>query len=228
MKYDDPRLRVILSGEYVLGMLPPLARARFERLMRFDAGLVRLVGDWAERFAPVDEVAATARPPARVWRIVKARTTTTAARPEGRRWRDPTILWRRLAMGAGAVAVALAIDIALTPPSGPEPVVAVLADSYGEPGWVVTADKAHAALAVASVRNQSLDRQHSYQLWVIADNKPHSLGLVAPEADRPVEIPDTALPKNGLAFAVSLEPTGGSPTGLPTGPVLYRGKVLFQ
>jgi anti-sigma-K factor RskA len=29
-------------------------------------------------------------------------------------------------------------------------------------------------------------------------------------------------------LAVSLEPPGGSPTGSPTGPVLYQGKVLTQ
>jgi anti-sigma-K factor RskA len=27
-------------------------------------------------------------------------------------------------------------------------------------------------------------------------------------------------------LAVSLEPAGGSPTGLPTGPVLYSGRVV--
>jgi anti-sigma-K factor RskA len=34
----------------------------------------------------------------------------------------------------------------------------------------------------------------------------------------------TAL-QNVPALAVSLEPRGGSPTGLPTGPVLYSGPV---
>src|SRR5262249_18392204 len=33
MRYDDPKLRTILAGEYVMGALPPRARARFERLM---------------------------------------------------------------------------------------------------------------------------------------------------------------------------------------------------
>jgi anti-sigma-K factor RskA len=27
------------------------------------------------------------------------------------------------------------------------------------------------------------------------------------------------------ALAISLEPAGGSPTGLPTGPVLYTGRI---
>ena len=36
--------------------------------------------------------------------------------------------------------------------------------------------------------------------------------------------PDVSL-ANVPALAVSLEPAGGSPTGAPTGPVLYSGKV---
>ena len=36
--------------------------------------------------------------------------------------------------------------------------------------------------------------------------------------------PDVAL-ANVPALAVSLEPAGGSPTGAPTGPVLYSGKI---
>jgi anti-sigma-K factor RskA len=34
------------------------------------------------------------------------------------------------------------------------------------------------------------------------------------------------LPPAGGVLAVSLEPPGGSPTGAPTGPVLYQGKML--
>ena len=36
------------------------------------------------------------------------------------------------------------------------------------------------------------------------------------------------LPPPGDLLAVSLEPAGGSPTGLPTGPVLSHGKVLSR
>jgi anti-sigma-K factor RskA len=33
------------------------------------------------------------------------------------------------------------------------------------------------------------------------------------------------MPMNGLQLLVSLEPRGGSPTGQPTGPVLYGGTL---
>jgi len=34
-----------------------------------------------------------------------------------------------------------------------------------------------------------------------------------------------AMPASGTALLVSLEPPGGSPTGAPTGPVVYAGKL---
>ena len=58
------------------------------------------------------------------------------------------------------------------------------------------------------------------QLWAIGDDgTPRSLGLVR-QAETVVE-GSALLP--GLVLAVSLEPQGGSPTGLPTGPVLVTG-----
>jgi anti-sigma-K factor RskA len=35
-----------------------------------------------------------------------------------------------------------------------------------------------------------------------------------------------ALTINTATYAISLEPEGGSPTGAPTGPVLYTGKLI--
>ena len=32
--------------------------------------------------------------------------------------------------------------------------------------------------------------------------------------------------KQGMTIAVSVEPKGGSPTGLPTGPVIYSGQMI--
>jgi anti-sigma-K factor RskA len=56
---------------------------------------------------------------------------------------------------------------------------------------------------------------------------PRSLGLIPASGIGRVRLPvpaGTAL-QNIPALAVSLEPAGGSPTGLPTGPVLYTGAV---
>jgi anti-sigma-K factor RskA len=59
---------------------------------------------------------------------------------------------------------------------------------------------------------------------------PRSLGLVStvsPAGVARIELPAAAdqTLQSIPALAISLEPAGGSPTGLPTGPVLYTGPV---
>lgn len=66
------------------------------------------------------------------------------------------------------------------------------------------------------------------ELWLIpADGKPGSLGVISLGGPQRVRVPETMLQlvAAGAALAVSLEPVGGSPTGLPTGPVVATGKL---
>jgi anti-sigma-K factor RskA len=74
----------------------------------------------------------------------------------------------------------------------------------------------------------SADATREAELWLIpADGKPRPLGML--RADRAVVI---TIPRELMAqavanavLAVSLEPPGGSTTGLPTGPVIAQGKL---
>ena len=67
-------------------------------------------------------------------------------------------------------------------------------------------------------------------MWAVGGGreKPQSLGVI----DASLKIPASQLGKvdpatlNETVFAISLEPQGGSPTGAPTGPVLYTGKLV--
>jgi anti-sigma-K factor RskA len=55
---------------------------------------------------------------------------------------------------------------------------------------------------------------------------PRPLGLIA-EGALSVDLgPLAARALASGVLAVSLEPAGGSPTGSPTGPVLYQGRIL--
>lgn len=45
-------------------------------------------------------------------------------------------------------------------------------------------------------------------------------------AAKQVSAQAAALLQRGAALAVSVEPPGGSPTGQPTGPVTYQGKLI--
>jgi anti-sigma-K factor RskA len=66
-------------------------------------------------------------------------------------------------------------------------------------------------------------------LWVIpADGTPRSLGMIekAGTTEMAMSAELKAWLVDGATLAVSLEPAGGSPTGLPTGPVIASGKLV--
>jgi anti-sigma-K factor RskA len=57
---------------------------------------------------------------------------------------------------------------------------------------------------------------------------PRSLGLIKADGATVLQrdrIPATLLKGGTAALAVSVEPPGGSPTGTPTGPVVYAGRL---
>jgi anti-sigma-K factor RskA len=228
MNYRDPKLRDLLAGEYAMGLLPSRARARFERLMADDAELARLVADWQERLAPIDETAPPVAPPRRVWRSIEQGTlqrSFSATPPVG--LLQSLAFWRGFASTAAAVAAALVLYIALGPgPVRAPALVAVLADSSGTPAFIATRGERAEAVEVAPVRPQSLEAQKSFELWAIAGGPPKPLGLVSAMPGKPLLVPASAVAAAGTVLAISLEPQGGSPTGQPTGPVLFQGKVL--
>jgi anti-sigma-K factor RskA len=107
-------------------------------------------------------------------------------------------------------------------------VLAVLADSTGTPAFIATRSERAEEVSVAAVRAQAIQAQKSFELWAIAGGPPKPLGLVAATPGKPLLVPASAVTVAGTVLAVSLEPEGGSPTGLPTGPVLFQGKVLSE
>ena len=72
------------------------------------------------------------------------------------------------------------------------------------------------------VSGTGLSAGQDFQLWVIwAAGTPRALGLLR-AAETVLALP---APAAGLVLAVSLEPEGGSPTGLLTGPILVTGTL---
>ena len=71
--------------------------------------------------------------------------------------------------------------------------------------------------------------EKSLELWALPPGQaPRSLGLVATQDKHSVRLKSSADSALGDAalLAISLEPPGGSPTGAPTGPVLYTGPCV--
>ncbi len=81
--------------------------------------------------------------------------------------------------------------------------------------------------AVIVFENFTKPTNRDYQLWVIRDGAPASLGVVhADDQGRAVlELEGVGDSFALSAFAVSLEPEGGSPNPTPSGPVVMLGKL---
>jgi anti-sigma-K factor RskA len=110
--------------------------------------------------------------------------------------------------------------------------VAVLIDKYARPMMIADLDVADGRLVLRLKIKPPRDfTDKALEVWLVPpDGAPRSLGLLpSPEGGTTVglNLPhDTAEALATSKLAVSLEPSGGSTTGLPTGPVLFSGAVI--
>jgi anti-sigma-K factor RskA len=229
VKLRDPERVDAIAGEYVLGTLGGRARARFERLLRTERRVADAVRAWEDRLLPLAEGIPPRVPPAHVWTAILARIAGTTARSAPRlgvRW------WRGLALASVAVACALAVALFQTASERAQgTIVIVLAGPDAKPALLASADRSSRYLSLQALAPLAVADDRALELWLLPGHgNPRSLGLVpavAPAATARIALPETAARalQNIPALAVSLEPKGGSPTGLPTGPVLYSGPV---
>lgn len=219
-----PEVADRLAAEYVLGTLRGGARRRFETLMGAHPMLREAVARWQDRLQPLSEVVPPVAPSERVWRAIEARLDGTAAAAPARRspW-GALAFWRGWSVLATAAAVVMAV-LLVQPTPMPPPVVVVLAAPEGANTFVASLSADGHSLVVRPLAAVEVGAGRALELWAVpGQGAPRSLGLI--QSDRPtvlrrrLELPATA------ALAVSLEPPGGSPTGAPTGPILYTGRV---
>lgn len=232
MNYENPELRELLAGQYVLGQLRGRVRARFERLVLARPDFARAVIEWEARFAPLALGVKPVTPPRRVWRNVARRIKADAVRSGRKRtlsgWFGNSGF--TLAGVAGA-AFLVVLGLYLTRPAmTPMPAlnqVAVIATAKGSPQWVITVRDKH--MQMRAVGQVPAPAGKSYELWMLPAHgaKPVSLGLL-PASGRASEALSARMLvalKSANGLAVSVEPAGGSPTGQPTGPVVYTAPI---
>lgn len=221
---NKPALGEQLAGEYVLGTLRGPARERLKRWLREDRGLARQVEAWEARLTPLAGALDPVAPPSRLWSRIEERIR------EPHRRKSP--LWKTLGLIAGGAVTALLVFAVLLPPQRdaiPASYLAVLADSKtGRPVLVASAGRADRELRVRTLDPSVHVAGRSLELWALPrSGRPRSLGIVSGERAtlKLVAAADQAL-GDVPTLAVSLEPRGGSPTGQPTGPILYTGPCV--
>jgi anti-sigma-K factor RskA len=214
----------LLAAEYALGVLAGADRAAAERRIARERNFALLVTEWEQRLAPWAAEIAEVLPPPQMWdRIAGA----LPAQTHGVGLWQSLAFWRGLSLAAGALAAAcLAAVIYLGVLTPLQPLVATI-EGGGHRHFVATIDTRRGTVAVVPAAF-SADATRVPELWLIPpDGKPRPVGLLRADAAVTFTLPaDLAgLAKSDAVLAVSLEPPGGSTTGLPTGPVIATGKL---
>jgi len=115
------------------------------------------------------------------------------------------------------------------PAPTPAQFVAVLQKGSDAPAFILTVDVANKAFTVRRIGAET-EQGKSYELWLVSDKfpQPRSLGVIGADdfTARPALAAYDADTINQATYAVSIEPEGGSPTGVVTGPVVFTGKLV--
>jgi anti-sigma-K factor RskA len=244
----------VLAAEYVLGTLDREERLRAEALMRQDAEFTGLVRDWERRLGELNATVPAIEPPPELFARIRQRLpgapptaqiiALDAMRNRLTRWRSFGTAMAALAAALVAVLVTSLVRPDLMPaPLRPKPevievvmtidaagrLVAVLQKDAASPAFILTVDIDKRTMTVRRVAAEE-QAGKSYELWLVSKqfSKPRSLGIVGAQEFTTGPALATFQPDtiNEATYAISLEPEGGSPTGEPTGPVLWGGKLI--
>lgn len=232
MRYDNLQLQQQLAAEYILGTLRGKAKARYEVLKsnRLDW---QQQYDWAtSHLNKLADTVPAVQPSKIVWQNIERRLFNA-----GKADHSLANWWRTLGIGTTAIAAALAFILVSKQPEAPPLLVApatqvaLLAGEDAKPAYMlnlVKTDKGATAIRVNALNTLKQQPDHALELWMIPNgHKPISLGLLPQQGQKTIVVLETlAIELVHSGLAVSLEPVGGSPTGQPTGAVLYQGKVV--
>lgn len=239
MSGDEDRLEPptdeVLAGEYVMGLLDAGQRRAARARIAAEPAFAHLVAEWERRLGPLLEGIAPVEVPPRVWQGIRSRLGWTTPAPRGSLWNNLG-LWRTATALAVAAAIA-AVLVGRVPQHVPQqPTVALqpaapvttLARDSGSPGWLASIDAARGTMLLVPVPAPPDARGRVPELWLIPRGKaPQPLGLLSSERSHAVIVPPGLRPalRSGSLLAVSLEPPGGAPHGVPTGPIVAKGVI---
>ncbi|WP_219702309.1 anti-sigma factor [Marinomonas lutimaris] len=246
MNNDEETSIHTLAAEYVLGTLDKDERDAVEARRANDPLLEQAIVNWQVHLAGLNDYVQDAEPRVGLFDEILAKldqqtdkkslsndslnlaASTVVVEMEAMRAKLKR--WRFTAFGASAIAACLAVFMVIKPPVAPvvqanAPFVAVFQADDKQPAFIMSLDIDTRQLTVRPVSAQGQAEGKTYQLWIKADEigpTPRSLGLLANVAS-PIQKQinyDPAVIRHAT-FGISVEPAGGSPTGVPTGPAIH-------
>jgi anti-sigma-K factor RskA len=236
MTADEKLTREELATDYALGLAEGAALERAERLEGTDAVFRALVADWRRRLAVIDATAPERPARSDGWAMLEAaldapapvRAAAVGSTPQPKRpslW-ESLGFWRPAAMAAAFAAMVLGLGLARNIAAGPDrPVyVAVLQTDAGRAAAVVNA-YADGTVTLVPIEQIGVPQGRILEVWTLQSREqgPVSVGRMDQARTLKLDLAKLRRPDTGHLFEITVEPSGGSPTGRPTGPILMKG-----
>lgn len=229
---DSDRNDRTLAGELVLGLLEAAERTDAERRLASDVAFAREVEAWRTRFSAIDDTTQPAAAPDTLWQKIEAGVPSSAApradAPSAwsQFWNSISAL-RATALGASFATLLLAIGLGFAIRAAyQQPVmIAVLLD--GSRAGAVVQTFADGRVVLVPLTSIEVPAGRAIEVWTLPSRErgPVSVGLMNQARTLELSLKDLPAPKPDQLFELTLEPATGSPTGRPTGPVLFKGNT---
>jgi len=221
--------------EAVLGLASEAEMAEIEALCAADAAMAAQLERARSRFAALDDTADSLPLPVDLWQRVEASLDQEQDAGPGEQPTAEIIKflplhkamtkWRATALSGIAAALLLAVALGWSLLNVTEPtVIAVLLDSQGQPIALVEGNENNKTL-ITLLESARVPDDRVMQVWTKPeeDGSPVSLGLLAAARSRTLSVDGLPPPRQDQLYEITYEPLGGSPTNLPTGPILGKG-----
>jgi anti-sigma-K factor RskA len=217
---NDIELVNRLAAEYVLGTMRGGARQRLERWRASSALVDERCRFWEDRLMPLLLGLRPMAPPPQVWRSIRVRPelAPTIRRPFG---------WVALAASVLLVTIIGSLLYWRTLGPGRASELATITAASGSLMWEVEiyGPPGEPRLSVRAGVLTTPPLGRDYELWALPRGaKPVSLGLLPYRhglTHRALTAAQRQALLSSVQLAVSVEPPGGSPTGQPTGAVVF-------
>ncbi len=250
MKHINPEIGDQLAADYVLGTMPTRTRQRFEAILKTNPQLRKVVAAWEARLTPMASSAPEVVPPRHVWNTIQKKLFGKHSQePEMQQtWWSSLGFWRA-ATGFTTIMLVVSGLLVLTPaaedpaaiptidPATDSMMVVIMEDMQTQsPAMTVSWESGatnldNRVLRLRVIGHAEMAPDTAWELWMVPhdDSAPVSLGLITTHELQVLRVPQAlAQPLDeAWGLGMSVEPKGGSPSGKPTGPMLYRGKCIM-
>lgn len=225
------------AWEYTLGTLPYDERMQFVLRMERSSELRSAVLFLEEKMSPLLESVEPVDVPDSVWRVIQqeiakeqtSRVVQPQASEVGRLKGMLNNLWLwRVSTGfaVALLAMMLMFEGQASSPTEGEPFVVLVTPERYQPGLILRTQNSQSGVLKALMHLPEPENS-VMELWTKADSweKPISLGTLGSDRQQEIRADAFSSVEENQLFEITLEPPGGSPTGLPTGEILFIGRL---